>query len=145
MPIGKREGNRPDRRILPAVATSMPMRAALAAQVRYGGSSIHKLHPGDYGFFPPVNPRPHKSVCDDLRAVLQAEAAMLLCRGVMLGMVSTFHAGGVPKYIWAVDGDGEVFEAKTRPEMENLYHGYRISDDERKMREYVIEEWIKRC
>ena len=29
-------------------------------------------------------------------------------------MVSRFDLGGSPKYVWAVDGDGEVYEAKTR-------------------------------
>ncbi len=60
-------------------------------------------------------------------------------------MVSQFPAGGLPKYVWAVDGAGEVYEAKCRPEREAEYHGYRLGDDDRYMREYVLNEWRRRC
>ncbi|GEO80577.1 hypothetical protein ROR02_07080 [Pararhodospirillum oryzae] len=62
----------------------------------------------------------------------------------MLGMVSRFDAGGVPKYIWAVDEAGDVYEAKTSPERERSYHGYRLGDDERDMRELILNEWKRR-
>ncbi len=66
-------------------------------------------------------------------------------QGIMLGMVSQFGDGGVPKYIWAVDAANEVYEAKTRPELESDYHGYRLGDDERDMRAYILKEWKRRC
>jgi len=59
--------------------------------------------------------------------------------------VSAFSEGGVPKYVWAVDQDGEVYEAKTKPEREMSYHGYRLGDDEIDMRKYVLGEWKRRC
>ena len=62
---------------------------------------------------------------------------MLFERGIELGMVSRFDEGGVPKYVWAVDEFGEVYEAKTKPGRDEPYHGYRLGDDERAMRRYV--------
>lgn len=116
----------------------------LLTRVRYSGSANHKLRPGDYGFVPSHNPRPSKSACDDLRPVLLDEAKALFCRGIDLGMVSSFPSGSVPKYVWAVDDAGEVYEAKTRPERETEYHGYRLSNEDNQ-REYVLKEWRRRC
>ena len=58
-------------------------------------------------------------------------------------MVSTHRVGGLPKYAWAMDEHGEVYEAKLGGDMRS-YHGYRLAEDERAMREWVIEEWNKR-
>jgi hypothetical protein len=69
----------------------------------------------------------------------------LFYRAIMLGMASAFSEGGVPKYVWAVDHAGEVYEAKTRLETETVYHGYRVNDDDRRLREYVCDEWNRRC
>lgn len=113
-------------------------------RLRYDGSSIHKLHPADYGFIPPSNPRATKSVCDALRPVLRAEATALFKAGLAHCMVSIFDAPSTPKYVWAVDGDDEVYEAKTKPP-DIAYHGYRIGEDETDMRRYIIAEWRKRC
>ena len=140
----RREGNRPDRRIVPAGTYSQTELDALAARVSYVGSGLHKLHPGNYGFIPSVSPRPSKSVCDDLRPVALLEASGLLAKGIKAGMVSRFDPGGSPKYVWAVDGDGEVYEAKTKPP-DAAYHGYRLGDDEEAMRRYIRAGWEKRC
>jgi len=145
MPIRKREGNRPDRRISVEAAVDKAAREELLEKLHYVGSANHKLHPGNYGFQPPQNPRPSKSPCDALRSVLHEEATALFRRGIELGMVSTVVKGGVPKYVWAVDEAGEVYEAKTRPERETEYHGYRIGADEPDMRAYVLKEWRRRC
>ena len=118
---------------------------ALLARTSYVGSGHHKLRPGDYGFLPSPNPSPSKSPCDELRSVLLSEASDLFREGVLRGMVSEFPDGSIPKYVWAVDHDGEVYEAKTRPEHETVYHGYRVGDDERHVREYVLSEWRRRC
>jgi hypothetical protein len=143
--VTKRQGNRPDRRVAPVGSIAAQDIKALAARLRYVGSPLHKLRPGDYGFIPSHNPRPSKSPCDEIRPVLHGEAAQLFRRGIELGMVSAFTRGGVPKYVWAVDGRNEVYEAKTKPEREIEYHGYRIGDDEKDMRRYVLEEWRQRC
>ncbi len=114
-------------------------------RLRYGGSAYHKRHPGDFGFIPSSNPRPSKSLCDGLRPVLYVEAAKLFRRGIELGMMSKLTDAGIPKYVWAVDGDNEVYEAKTKAEREVDYHGYRLGADEADMRRYIREEWEKRC
>jgi hypothetical protein len=145
MTARKRQGNRPDRRIAPRDGISSEVRAALKARLRYVGSANHKLRPGDYGFVPTHNPRPSKSPCDELRSVLIAEATALFEQGIDLGMVSSFEDGCVPKYVWSVDASGEVYEAKAKPGQEEQYHGYRLGDDERTMRHYVLNEWNKRC
>jgi hypothetical protein len=116
----------------------------LAGRLCYDGSAIHKLHPGNYGFIPPSNPRPTKSVCDALRPISRLEAMALFQCGLARGMVSLFNAPSTPKYVWAVDDDGEVYEAKTKPP-DMVYHGYRIGEDESDMRRYIVAEWRKRC
>lgn len=141
----KRQSNRPDRRVAPADSYAADELAELAAKVRYVGNGNHKLRPGDYGFVPPYNPRPSKSPCDEVRRILREEASELFRRGIAQGMVSKFTSDGVPKYVWAVDENEEVYEAKTKPEREVDYHGYRIGDDEKDMRRYILEEWRKRC
>lgn len=143
--MNRRHGNRADRRIVPADALAPEELARIASLAQYGGSANHKLHPGDYGFVPPTNPRPSKSPCDFLRPVLKREAAKLLREGIQRGMVSRFQPGQLPKYVWAVDEHGEVYEAKTKPGQEVVYHGYRLGDDERQMRTEVRSEWKKRC
>ena len=142
--MAKREGNRPDRRYAPLGSISRQALEQLSREVRYSGTANHKLHPGDYGFVPSINPRPAKSLCDDLRPLTLAEAQHLFAAGISLGMVSPFDAGGAPKYVWAVDGDGQVYEAKAKPP-DPVYHGYRLGDDEGAMRRYVLDEWRMRC
>ncbi len=66
-------------------------------------------------------------------------------KGVAAGMVSAFAGDGIPKYVWAVDDDGEVYEAKAKPGQETTYHGYRLGEDERTMRDLIRKEWKRRC
>lgn len=145
MPSAKRQGNRPGRRLAPEGFLDEKAIELLVGKLRYVGSSLHKLRPGDYGLVPPTNPRPSKSPCDDLRSILSHEAMELFRKGIKLGMVSEFPPGGAPKYVWAVDDDGQVYEAKTKPERETDYHGYRIGEDEPQVRKYILGEWSKRC
>jgi hypothetical protein len=121
-------------------------REELLARLSYVGSAHHKRRPGDYGFQPPTNPRATKDLCDakGQRPILAAEAAQLFADGIRRGMFSAPTANGLPKYVWGVDTHGDVYEAKTRPELEAEYHGYRLGDDESDMRRYVIEEWNRR-
>ena len=109
------QSNRPARRLVPMGTYSDDALVTLAKAISYVGSANHKLHPGDYGFIPPVSPRASKSVCDDLRPLLKAEAAKLFRQGVLAEMISPFAPGSNPKYVWAVDAKGEVYEAKAKP------------------------------
>ncbi len=131
----RRRGSDPKRRIAPADGMKPGVLDRLAETARYVGSAHHKRWPADYGFHPPVSPRRNKSVCD---AVRKAEAESLFREGVRRRMVSGFLDDGLPKYIWAVSGDGRVYEAVLGRGGE--YHGYRLGGDDPVRRE-VIEEW----
>lgn len=147
---GKREGNRKDRRLAPQDAVDRATMERLLRQLRYEGIALHKLHPGNYGFVPPVNPRAEKSACDGKKPLNRAEAQGLLEAGIRCGMVSAFVEGGAPKYIWSVDEHGEVYEAKCDPQRaaDNPdepveYHGYPLEDGDL-MRKHLVREWRKR-
>jgi hypothetical protein len=75
---------------------------------------------------------------------LKKEAARLLRQGIAKGMMSSFGQDGLPKYVWAVDEKGEVYEAKHKVGQETVYHGYRLGEDERDMRALVLKEWKQR-
>lgn len=139
----KRDGNTPKRRIAQMGAFPPEFFDRLAKTARYGGSANHKRRPGDYGFHPPQNPRPHKSLCDGKRPILREEAVRMLTRGIRTQMVSVGLVGDFPKFVWAVDAQGEAYEGKVG-EDGATYHGYRLGEDECAMREWVIEEWTKR-
>lgn len=120
--------------------------AALASSASYGGSAHHKAKPADYRFKPAVNPRSTKSLCDDKRVVPFNEAQQLLRHAFQLGMVSSDASpkeNALPKYAWAADGNGEVYEAKLG-DNGRRYHGYRLSHDD-KFRKWALKEWNKRA
>lgn len=138
----KRQSNNPKRRVAPQGFLDVEARERLIAGSKYVGSALHKRTPGDYGFRPPVNPRPSKSLCDDLRTIQFEEAKGLLEQGIRRGMISQTFQDDLPKYVWAVDGDGEAYEAKIG---NGGYHGYRLSEEqEGGMREIVLREWRAR-
>lgn len=136
-----RKSNNPKRRLAPPDRLGPLGRQALATQIVFVGSALHKRHPGDYGFHPPVNPRSWKSLCDGKRVILKAEAAELLRQGVIFGMFSNFADNEKPKYVWSVDADGEVYEAKIDS---YGYHGYRLEEED-DLRSVILKEWARRC
>ena len=139
----KYAGNNPTRRIAkPGHFTQVEL-DNFAENARYEGSALHKSKPADYGFHPQTNPRASKSLCDDIRVILLSEARQLLSSGFERGMVSTRISGDLPKYVWAVDCNGEAYEAKLGGDGRS-YHGYRLNHDDKKMRQWVIEEWKRR-
>jgi hypothetical protein len=88
-----------------------------------------------------VNPRPWKSLCDGKRIILLDEAQQLFQQGVLIGMISEFADGEQPKYVWSVDSEEEVYEAKIG---RSGYHGYRL-EEEVDMRSVILREWKSRC
>jgi hypothetical protein len=136
-----RQGNRPDRRLAKPDLLDRDRREALAVALVYVGSAHHKRSPGDYKFTPPVNPRPSKCLCDGDRVVLKAEAREIFRKGILMGMFSADAGAGQPKYVWGVDDQGGVYEAKIGL---GGYHGYRLEDvDDQCAR--VLKEWRQRC
>ena len=134
-----RHSNNPKRRIAPPGSCDLER---LRRKARYVGSAHHKTRPADYCFDPPTAPRPHKSVCDDIRIIKCREARRLLRSGIARGMVSRYRVDGLPKYIWAVDEAGEVYEAKL--DANRAYHGYRLRNNDQAMRRLVTKEWRRR-
>lgn len=141
MPRRRGQGNDKKRRIASLETISCETKANLA-DARYVGSAHHKSRPADYNFNPPVNPRRGKSLCDELRPIALREAIKLFRSGVRLGMVSAHQEGGLPKFVWAVDQDGEAYEAILGSDGPN-YHGYRLNG-KAPNRDYVIAEWNRR-
>jgi hypothetical protein len=135
-----RQGKNPKRRIIAANSIANGALECLATRLKYVGSANHKRHPGDYGFHPPSNPRPWKSVCDARRPLLLAEAKELLAAGVLKGMISSPDADGVPKYVWSVDAEGVPYESKIG---NGGYHGYPLYPDD-DMSAIVLREWAHR-
>jgi hypothetical protein len=139
--IRPRRGSNPKRRFAAPDRLDPAGRNELASRLIYLGSPHHKKFPGDYGFNPPVSPRPQKSICDGKRVIMKAEAERLFRDGILYGMFSDFPESTRPKYVWAVDADGEVYEAKID---RGGYHGYRLEEDD-DFRDRVLKEWQRRC
>ena len=140
----KRQGNNPKRRITRAQEIDRDHLVWLSRNVRYSGSPHHKRVPADYGFDRPAAPRPNKSLCDGFRSIAINEAAGLFRDAIIRGMISTHWLGRFPKYVWAVDVNNRVYEAKLE-QGSDTYHGYELGEDEVSMRELVISEWNTRC
>ena len=117
----------------------------LLEELHYAGSGLHKKCPADYGFHPPANPRPNKSLCDGTGLILRlAEAKALFRKGLERGMISRTDHDGYPKYVWAVGADERVYESK-REGRYCTYHGYELGKDDESMRQLVLKEWHLRC
>ncbi len=78
-----------------------------------------------------------------LRIILLPEARDLFRRGILRGMFSYFESDGIPKYVWSVDENDEVYEAKISPGT-ITYKGYRLEEED-PMRQSVLKEWKKRA
>ena len=140
----RRQGNNPKRRIATEAQASAEYLAWLSGQVRYTGNPHHKRIPANYGFDRPTSPRPNKSLCDGNRCVLEDEAQALFDEAISRGMISSYRLDEFPKYVWAVDAEERVYEAKLERGA-NSYHGYELGEEEDAMRQLVIHEWKLRC
>ena len=136
----KRQSNNPKRRIARTDETEPQFLERVAATAVYTGDPQHKSKPADYGFHPPADPRPNKSLCDGSRIIKLAEATALFREGIRRGMISTYCVDGLPKYVWAVDAYGHVYEAKLSKNSSN-YHGYELGCNESAMKKIVSNEW----
>lgn len=98
---------------------------ALADRVKYGGNPEHKRNPGDFGLTPPLQPRPDKTLCDEVKIFSRREATGLLKEGVKKGLISEQHTqNGYPQNIWAVTEEGWPLEAQLENARQGTYHGY---------------------
>lgn len=138
----KRQGNNPKRRVAPAGSLNEQDLERLASNASYTGSGHHKRYPADYGL-ERTNPRPTKSLCDGTKDLSLGQARRLLAKGVKAGMVSNPLENGFPKFIWSVDEDETVYEAKTDPKNPGAYHGYPLESED-DFRAHLLDEWKKR-
>ena len=143
--VPRRQGNNPKRRICPIETTDKQVLERLRLEVPYAGSGHHKRYAEDYGFQPPVSPRPNKSLCDYSSRVPRPAARGLFIAGLERAMVSEHCIGGLPKYVWAVSPENLVYEAKLGGTSNDEYHGYELYGHEELMRQYVLHEWRTRC
>jgi len=141
--MNSRSGKNPKRRIVASACLDADAREQLAARVQYVGSGHHKRNPADYDM-DRTNPRPTKSLCDLVKVVTIDEARRLLREGVRRAMISQPGNDGIPKYVWSVADDGEVYEAKTHPNTSGQYHGYPLVGED-DLRSYVTRVWVERC
>ena len=81
----RRQGSNPKRRIAPMHEVAPELLVRIESEACYTGSALHKRRGADYGFTPPANPRPHKSLCDGDRVVARDEARALFREGVCGG------------------------------------------------------------
>ena len=139
----KRQGNNPKRRVAPTGSLDERQLKALASKASYVGSGHHKRNPADYRL-DRTNPRPTKSLCDLTKIVTLRKAQRLLATGIKAGMVSELLEEGFPKYIWAVDENDAVYEAKTDTRTPGTYHGYPLEAED-DFRAYILAEWKRRC
>lgn len=112
-----------------------------AARVAYLGSPLHKRSPGDYGLTPPADPRPNKTLCDEIGIFERAKAQALLQQGLERGTISPCPQGELPRYIWAVTDDGRVVEARCDDATHGTYHGYPLADAD-PMANEVKKRWV---
>jgi hypothetical protein len=127
--MGKRasELKRETKRTLRAEFLTDEERADLRVRVAYEGSPHHKSNPGDFRLTPPAAPRTDKTLCDEAGVFRRADAERLLTQAIDRGLVSAnTTAGGLPKQLWVVDDQGQVFEAMYGGSASGCYHGYPI-------------------
>lgn len=136
-----RQSNDIARRIA-GVGDTAPEVMSRLSNARYVGSALHKRNAVGYGF--PASPRLEKSLCDDIRVIRKNEAVELFQAGIDCGMVSSYLINGLPKYVWAVDRQGEVYESKLSRGTAD-YHGYRLSrEQDHDIKILVAKEWEAR-
>lgn len=112
----------------------------IVSRIRYGGNPEHKRNPGDFGLMPPSQPRPDKSLCDDIGVFKKIEAERLLHDGIKRCLVSQNWRQGFPQNIWAVTENGIAVEAQLENAAMGTYHGYPMPSTDH-FSKAVLERW----
>jgi hypothetical protein len=113
---------------------------AIVDSICYGGNPEHKRNPGDFGLTPPTQPRPDKSLCDEIGVFRKAEAERLLRDGLRRGLVSESWRQGFPQNIWSVTADGKPVEAQLENAASGIYHGYPMPQSD-SFSQAVLKRW----
>jgi hypothetical protein len=128
----------PKRKIWTGVSSAA--RAGLVAEVTYAGNPVHKRNPGDFGLTPPAQPRPDKTLCDEVELFGRADALRLLRRGICRGLVSVRLVGRFPQNIWSMTDSGTPVEAQLENRETGAYHGYPLMEED-PFAEVVRQAW----
>ena len=112
----------------------------MAEKARYRPSPYHKADSSATG---KGAPRPDKTVCGSSELVGCRDAVGLLKAGILRGMTSSQVRNGWPQNVWAVDGEGIVYEAQLGNSELGEYHGYPMKADDHFSR-FVRREWEER-
>lgn len=137
------ETRRKTRRTMRHERLTQQERGFLHSHATYEGVPYHKRSPGDFGLEPPASPRPDKTLCDEANVTQRSMAIALLARAIDGGLVSESEGEqGFPKQLWAVDEQGQVFEAMYGGSRPGSYHGYPIRRNDPWFDE-VIQAWRK--
>ena len=126
--------HRPLRRARAAVPADVDLEA-VAARVRYVGSSEHKTYPSFAGS---PHPRADASKCDP--SITDSSVVTLwLQDAIRSGNIGSLWEGDFPRYAWAAVG-GVYYEGRLVNRVQGAYKGYPITDNEWKIIPQA-EEW----
>ena len=107
---------------------------ALVGNAQYQGSPYHCAHsPSGY--------MPNKTKCPP--HVNDEQALGLLQQGLRLRMFSSELRSNWPRRVWAVDDDGQAYEARLTHSSTGEYHGFPLGRED-KFAEYINNEWGQR-
>ncbi len=111
--------------------------------LRRGTSQYHKSRPGSSGLQEAPKPIPGKTICDAPGSADCLNATDLLKSGFQRGMVSEKRRNNWPQNVWAVDGDGVVYEAQLSNKERGQYHGYPMKRGD-SFADFIGDEWENR-
>ena len=140
----RRHSSDPRRHILPHGELTKEGQDRLIKYATYHGSPEHKRAPLDHDIVRPLLGNTHKTLCDLKRPITAREAQELFIKGIRMGMVSKKMVDGFPVRVWAVDEQGEVYEAKPGG-LPHMYHGYPLGPRDGVFPELVRKEWKRRA
>jgi hypothetical protein len=135
-----RSSYNPKRRICENQKVTSTDLQKLASRVNYGGNPEHKRNPGDFELTPPAMARPDKTLCDEVGIFSKKEATRLIRKGIRKGLISVLQKQGFPQNIWAVSKDGLPLEAQLENEVQGIYHGYPMPEND-PLCPLVLERW----
>ncbi|NMA41300.1 MAG: hypothetical protein GX937_14110 [Lentisphaerae bacterium] len=123
----------------------VPFLQRLYSKVSYGGNPQHKKRLGEFRLSQPPDPRPMKSLCDEVSVYKPSEALDLLKLGIAKGFISVLiNEYGFPKNIWSVitlkNGKEVPLEAQIENPYTGSYHGYPLQPTD-PMYEKILEKW----
>lgn len=108
--------------------------ASLVETAKYQGSEYHCAQ-RRLGWMP------QKTKCPP--HIDEERALGLLRRGLKLGMFSRSLRSNWPRQVWAVDDDGQAYEARLTRSNAGEYHGFPLRPVDR-FSEFIGSEWRQR-